>query len=1127
MQELMRGGPSVHEITPPPTMVVSAEQQAHQLAPAPSHSGSGSSLGGNHLSQGLRNVSNKSNITDLESEGSDAGHADLESVMPFHWMAIGPIMSTEDFSDPLTAFGGIQDIAKRVPPELEKAALKIGELYTTLRDGGKNHSQATELLAKSNKSQPNGSTQQQLESFPAEYGASGRTVWGVGFLSDADHTVSINLTDAALQSGGVQSTVDAPLPSSGWAFSDFHLDEDTTILVRCDSYFMLNDMKAIWTPDSYNDGRAVSVFHLKPGKHRMFVRFQAETFTCDMHKDSMAARKNITGVKGQSGVASPLVLLSDAISSDVVEGQLVTPHLGIPVLNAGSEAIVLQSAQLVHSTPSLSVKLDVNTSKIPIAGGQTFILNLLVEQNAPLNCSEKRPYGTVFVTVQLQPANLRGEQLPSSARTVELVCWPTRVGGYRVAYPDFDNSIQHMWVAPPNISKLKNGRCLPTGCPIMLSLHGSDVEITANWGHNYAEPGSDAYGSPFPYPAWLLQPSNKYRWGTDWQVQGYDTSLSALDYLAKHMPGLSGDGERSNLKPDLDRLVLTGHSMGGHGCMVFSTHEPDRLLAVNCAAGWTSQRRYVRLNTSPLQDYKLNGLMQARMSEHDADYLAGNMKGVPFKMVYGQDDEDVPPTESRYMQQLVDSYSGDGHAVELDELPGTPHWFVQNNDQMSSFFHKYLPDLQDQMDYPLPPLPQSFEWTVASPSSFGTKGNLQLLQLADASKTARFFVRRCAHESENRDGSCGDGTSNSHLPSDANATADGLWYVETYNVRRFRFADHLVRGRPLPQAVVLDGTLFKKSDFGFSAGSKAHFCLAAAAGEGTKPQWAICQDGGWEALQRGGAGRTSDGPVANVLRRAPLCIVHGDAAGQKYTALYLANKLYFVSRYSVPLVDASFISKTDSLPSYCADANIIFIGNPASNTLLDKSRCAFPYVNFHDSDSGFTLGGMTYSGKDIGLMALGRLDNGHLALTIHGTSATGLSRIASRVPVSTFVDAADFMVLGPDAGWQGLGGAFASGFLDHMWMPSVTGSWVEPQHAVKRWEGKGYDESVDGHCTEKRQLLEESDSELQSFSRKSSYKSSQMQGSASQESSALRGAGVAWLSIVAVACITLGRSILL
>jgi hypothetical protein len=202
----------------------------------------------------------------------------------------------------------------------------------------------------------------------------------------------------------------------------------------------------------------------------------------------------------------------------------------------------------------------------------------------------------------------------------------------------------------------------------------------------------------------------------------------------------------------------------------------------------------------------------------------------------------------------------------------------------------------------------------------------------------------------------------------------------------------------------------------------------------------------------------------------------------------LANKLYFVSRYAIPVVDVTRLSVTGNassdLPKYCSDANLILIGQPMDNALTAAYRCAFPYVHLHASDRGFTLAGMAYRGDAVGLMALGRLPNSRLALLLHGTDAVGLSRAVARVPASSFIDNADFMVIGPDAGWEGLGGALAAGYLDHLWRPSATGSWAEPQHSVKRWQGSGFDESVDEQCAQEKSLLELSDQELQSFSEK-------------------------------------------
>jgi len=215
--------------------------------------------------------------------------------------------------------------------------------------------------------------------------------------------------------------------------------------------------------------------------------------------------------------------------------------------------------------------------------------------------------------------------------------------------------------------------------------------------------------------------------------------------------------------------------------------------------------------------------------------------------------------------------------------------------------------------------------------------------------------------------------------------------------------------------------------------------------------------------------------------------VHGTEAAQVQEARYLANKLYFVSRYAVPIVDADKLENT-KLPEFCAAANLILIGHKQDNKLVSDHQCAFPYIRLHDHNRGFSLNGLVYSGDAVGLMALGRMPNGHLAMLLHGTDDIGLSRAVARVPASAFVDNADFMVIGPDAGWEGLGGVLAAGYLDQLWRPSVRGSWAEPQHAVKKWHGVGYETSADTHCVRQRHLLELSDAEVERFSRSGSQR---------------------------------------
>ena len=43
---------------------------------------------------------------------------------------------------------------------------------------------------------------------------------------------------------------------------------------------------------------------------------------------------------------------------------------------------------------------------------------------------------------------------------------------------------------------------------------------------------------------------------------------------------------------DLSRIVITGHSMGGHGAWIQATHYPDGLVGLAPAAGWLRKESY-------------------------------------------------------------------------------------------------------------------------------------------------------------------------------------------------------------------------------------------------------------------------------------------------------------------------------------------------------------------------------------------------------------------------------------------------------------------------------------------------------------------------------------------------------
>lgn len=78
--------------------------------------------------------------------------------------------------------------------------------------------------------------------------------------------------------------------------------------------------------------------------------------------------------------------------------------------------------------------------------------------------------------------------------------------------------------------------------------------------------------------------TNRHKYGWDWEGPGLTNVLSSIKAITS-LPGApSSLYETLNVNEDL--ILFTGHSMGGHGCWVTSTHYPDIALGAFCAAPW-------------------------------------------------------------------------------------------------------------------------------------------------------------------------------------------------------------------------------------------------------------------------------------------------------------------------------------------------------------------------------------------------------------------------------------------------------------------------------------------------------------------------------------------------------------
>ena len=208
---------------------------------------------------------------------------------------------------------------------------------------------------------------------------------------------------------------------------------------------------------------------------------------------------------------------------------------------------------------------------------------------------------------------------------------------------EIDGSVQYWALNPAQ----PIGRMSPPPA-LFLSVHGASVEAIGQ---------ADAY-SP---KSWghLVAPTNRRPYGFDWESWGRMDAMEVLD-LAK-----------AQLRPDPQRIYLTGHSMGGHGAWQLGALYPDRFAAVGPSAGWISffsyadARRFT--NATPVE-----ALLQRATATCDTLTLETNYLQEGVYILHGAEDDNVPVTQARTMAERLGKFH---HDFQYHEQPGASHWW--------------------------------------------------------------------------------------------------------------------------------------------------------------------------------------------------------------------------------------------------------------------------------------------------------------------------------------------------------------------------------------------------------------------------------------------------------------------
>jgi len=338
-------------------------------------------------------------------------------------------------------------------------------------------------------------------------------------------------------------------------------------------------------------------------------------------------------------------------------GRLIAPpadifftdkDMTLPDLVCGEKGPVWAGLRLVNATGERLEKLEV----ILRAGGtekrnvlETTVAPFMTQKLAlPLDVGGPSAEGSVPMEIRLR-ARAGRKTMETPAFAFELKAVLPSAHQSRTFLSEIDRSVQYYGVVP-----MKDGPpAEPGGKPaLVLTLHGAGVEAIGQ---------ARAY-QPKDW-TYIVAATNRRPYGFDWEDWG---RLDALEVLA----------EASRLfGTDPSRTYLTGHSMGGHGTWQVGATVPGLWAAIAPSAGWYSFVSYGGGMT-----YKdpsaVEKILTRAMNPSDTVSLSRNFLHYGIYVLHGDQDDNVPVTQARFMRNLLGQFHPD---FAYYERPGAGHWW--------------------------------------------------------------------------------------------------------------------------------------------------------------------------------------------------------------------------------------------------------------------------------------------------------------------------------------------------------------------------------------------------------------------------------------------------------------------
>jgi len=333
------------------------------------------------------------------------------------------------------------------------------------------------------------------------------------------------------------------------------------------------------------------------------------------------------------------IVAGDITAPDIVADSSLAGWLGVPVLNQSPE-------------PLDTVRLTVLCSGDTVGRARVTNVPGYGVLKVPVRVSvSARPFDTAGLALAVN-SRCAGD---SGSDTVHLRIRRPEQSRKVTFISAIDSSCQYYSVVyPKDYDTLKR-------YALILSLHGAGVEASGQ---------ADAY-KPKDW-SFVVAATNRRPFGFDWQDWGRLDAIEVLDHVLADLP------------IDRDRVLLTGHSMGGHGTWHVGLAHADQFAAAAPEAGWPDIQLYVPtfLQRSVIfADPAQVAVRDMAMRPDNTPAMLVNALNLPLYILHGGDDDNVPTIHGRnfaeWLRELASAapVGQPGYRFTYKEVPGRPHWW--------------------------------------------------------------------------------------------------------------------------------------------------------------------------------------------------------------------------------------------------------------------------------------------------------------------------------------------------------------------------------------------------------------------------------------------------------------------